>query len=117
MAVVYIHIRTSSCLRPATILLGSFLLCCSKYWKRGSKVQTYTLTKFAVVNVCCVNYLPNVDSFLVIVQNLELASPHMLNLCTKYLIRMFDYTPCPPLLIISPMLFSIEQQNIYQPEP
>jgi hypothetical protein len=53
---------------------------------------------------------------LVIVQNLELASPHMLKLCTKYSIRMFNYTPCQPLLIISPTLFSLEQQDLYQPE-
>jgi hypothetical protein len=42
-----------------------------------------------------------VDSFLVIVQNLELTSSDMLELCTKYLIRMFNYTPYRPSVIIN----------------
>lgn len=57
------------------------------------------------------------DSLLVIVQNLELASPYMLDLCTKYMMRIFNYTPCHPLIIIILTLFSLKQQDLYQPGP
>ena len=45
---------------------------------------------------------------LVIIYNLEFASTDMLDLCTKYLIGMFNYTPCLHIIITLP-LFSVEQ--------
>lgn len=80
-------------------------------------LEKNTLANFAVTNVGCVDNLPNVVSFLVIVQNLEFTSSNMQKLCAKYLIRKINYTPCRPLLIISPGLFFLEQQGLCQPEP
>ena len=78
----------------------------SKKYKHGH----LTIFFFAVENVWCVDNLPDLDSFLVVVQNLELTSSNMLNLCTKYLIRKFNYTPChSSVIIISLTLFSMEQ--------
>lgn len=49
--------------------------------------------------------------FLVIVENVEFAPSDMLDLCTKYLIEMFNnYTPIPHIITLS--LFSPEQ-NIF----
>ena len=45
--------------------------------------------------------------FFVIIHNLEFASADMLDLGTKYLIGMFNYTPRPHIITLP--LFSIDQ--------
>jgi hypothetical protein len=78
------------------------------YWKvREQRVQKQDLS-ITVENFRCVNNLSNMDLFLVIIHDLEFASTDMLDLCAKYLIGMFNYTPCPHIIITLP-LFSIEQ--------
>ena len=69
---------------------------------------------FDVDNVRCINYLPNMDSFLVVVHNLKPASSNMLDLGAKYLIRTFNYTPASNIIIIIrlPLLFYAEQNSI-----
>jgi hypothetical protein len=55
------------------------------------------------------------DSFLVVVHNLKPASSNMLDLGAKYLIRTFNYTPAPNIIIIIirlPLLFYAEQNSI-----
>lgn len=49
----------------------------------------------------------NMGFFLVIIHNLEFSSTDMLDLCAKYLIGMFNYTPYPHIITLP--LFSIEQ--------
>jgi hypothetical protein len=62
---------------------------------------------FAIDNVRCINDLANVDPFLIIVDNLKLASSNMLDLCTKHLGRILNYAPCPSFVRM--MFFFAEQ--------
>ena len=58
------------------------------------------------------------DPFLVVVHNLKPASSDMLDLCTKYLIRTLNYTPCLNIIISIrlPLLFFVKQ-NYISPRP
>jgi hypothetical protein len=81
------------------------------YWKVSEqRVQKQTLF-ITVENFRCVKNFSNVGLFLVIIHDLEFASTDMLDLCTKYLIGMFNYTPCLHIIITLP-LFSFEQNVI-----
>jgi hypothetical protein len=48
-----------------------------------------------------------VGFFSVIIHNHEFPSADMLDLCAKYLVGMFNYTPCPHIVALP--LSSIEQ--------
>ncbi len=73
--------------------------------------QIERFLSFAVENVRCINNLPNMDPFLVVVHNLKPASSDMLDLGAKYLIRTLNYTPRPINIIIRLrlLLFFAEQ--------
>ena len=88
-------------------LFVTISLCVCLLESERQKVQTQPLF-ITVENFWCVNNFSNMDFFLVIIHNLEFASSDMLDLCTKYLIGMFNYTPCPHIIIDLP-LFSPEQ--------
>jgi hypothetical protein len=80
--------------------------------EKMNQMNTIGSLFIAVDNVGCINNLTNMDTFLVIIHNLEPASSDVLDLCSKYLIRTLNYTPCPTIISIELLFFLAEQNYI-----